>query len=97
MYQSVRKHGRTTQHTVGVVTDIAADIRVRYGNRSGLFQNQLAIDGVGGTFSSAGDSGSLVVDAVHLTPVALLFAGSDSTSFANLIQPILDRFMIEIV
>ena len=31
LYQSVRKHGRTTLHTIGVVMDLAADINVRYG------------------------------------------------------------------
>ena len=43
MYQSVRKHGRTTGHTVGVIMDLAADIRVRFGQKLANFEDQLAI------------------------------------------------------
>lgn len=97
VYQSVRKHGRTTQHTVGVIMDLAADIRVGYGTRSAAFVDQLAITGVGGNFGQRGDSGSLVVDAVRRTPVGLLFAVGGTTTFANWIDPVLDRFGIEIL
>lgn len=34
LYQSVRKWGRTTNHTIGVVMDLAATIRVRYGTKA---------------------------------------------------------------
>ncbi|HZO89600.1 MAG TPA: hypothetical protein VFB38_14830 [Chthonomonadaceae bacterium] len=96
LYRSVRKHGRTTRHTVGVVTDISASIRVRYGKQVAPFDNQIAIIGAGGAFSSGGDSGSLIVDAVNLNPVALLFAGG-STTFANPIGIVLARFSATIL
>ncbi len=98
LYQSVRKHGRTTLHTIGVVMDLAADINVRYGTKSAAFEDQLAVAGVGGQFSSGGDSGALVVDAVTRRPVGLLFAGGGlGTTFVNPIGPMLGRFSVETV
>jgi hypothetical protein len=97
VYQSVRKYGRTTRHTMGVVMDIAADFRARAGTELIDFENQLEINGVSGTFSECGDSGSLVVDAVTQSAVALLFAGGGGSTFANPIGPVLSRFSVEIV
>lgn len=97
VFQSVRKHGRTTLHTVGVIMDVAADVKVRYGTRIAAFEDQIAIEGVGGFFGQGGDSGSLIVDAVNRTPVGLLFAVGGGTTFANYIGPVLDRFQVEIV
>ncbi len=98
LYQSVRKHGRTTLHTIGVVMDLAADVNVRYGTKVAAFEDQLAVAGVGGQFSSGGDSGSLVVDAVTRRPVGLLFAGGGlGTTFVNPMGLVLDRFGVEIV
>jgi hypothetical protein len=90
LYQSVRKWGRTTAHTVGVVMDIAASIRVRYGTSIAKFEDQLGIQGVGpAPFSQGGDSGSLIVDAVTKQAVGLLFAGGGSMTFANVIEDVL--------
>lgn len=97
LYQSVRKHGRTTAHTVGVIVDVAADIRVRFGTRTALFVDQLAVVGIGDAFSAGGDSGSLIVDAVERNPVALLFAGGGATTFGNPIEPALERLSATIV
>jgi hypothetical protein len=97
LYQSVRKHGRTTLHTIGVIMDLAADILVRYDKRVASFRDQIAIIGAGGAFGSGGDSGSLVVDAVTRRPVALLFAGGLGNAFANPIAPVLDRFDVAIL
>jgi hypothetical protein len=98
LYQSVRKHGRTTRHTIGVIMDLSADIKVRYGTDTAAFEDQIAIVGVGGgPFSSGGDSGSLIVDAVAKEPVALLFAGGTGMTFANPIAPVLTRFNAAIV
>jgi hypothetical protein len=98
VHQPVRKHGRTTLHTVGVIRGIAEDIPVRYANgRTAMFEDQLAIAGVGGDFGRSGDSGSLVVDATTHTPVALLFAVGWGTTFANRIAPVLERFGAAIV
>ena len=97
LYQSVRKFGRTTRHTVGVIVDLSADIRVQFGTKVAAFDNQLAVLGAGGDFSAGGDSGSLIVEAVSLRPVALLFAGGTGTTFGSPIQPILDRFDVSIL
>jgi len=77
--------------------DLSARIKVRYGTRLATFDNQLGIVGAGGTFSSGGDSGSLIVDGVTKEPVALLFAGGGGMTFANPISPVLSRFNIQIV
>ena len=98
LYQSVRKHGRTTEHTVGVIVDVAADIEVRFGTRTAAFADQLGVVGVGGdAFSDGGDSGSLIVDAVDRNPVALLFAGGGGTTFGNPIATVLDALDATIV
>lgn len=97
MYQSVRKYGRTTQHTVGIVTDLAADIKVRFGQKLASFEDQLAIQGVSGFFSQPGDSGSLVIDSTTNRPVALLFAGGGAQSFACPIDLVLSRFNVDIL
>lgn len=93
LYQSVRKHGRTTQHTVGVVMDVSADLWVRVRPQElAWFEDQIAVVGVGGDFSQPGDSGSLVVDGVTRAPVGLLFAGGDGHTFVNPIDLVLARF-----
>ncbi|MFL6233707.1 MAG: hypothetical protein ACJ76N_11280 [Thermoanaerobaculia bacterium] len=97
LYQAVRKRGRTTLHTLGAILDISADVRVRYDTRFAFFEDQIAISGVGGTFSDGGDSGALIVDAVTRRPVALLFGGGIDVTFASPIQPVLDRFGVEIL
>jgi hypothetical protein len=96
LYQSVRKWGRTTNHSVGVIMDLAATIRVRYGTKLALFDDQLGIQGVGAApFSAGGDSGSLIVDAVTKQPVGLLFAGGGVMTFANVIADVLSHPLID--
>jgi hypothetical protein len=97
LYQSVRKRGRTTLHTLGAILDVSADVRVRYDTRFAFFEDQIAISGVAGVFSDSGDSGSLVVDAATRRPVALLFSGGIGITFASPIQPVLDHFGVEIL
>ena len=97
LYQSVRKYGRTTGHTVGVITELSADIWVRAGRQRAFFKDQIGISGVGNDpFSSGGDSGSLIVDAVTRRALALLFAGGKGMTFANAIQDVLDYFNVTI-
>jgi len=102
LYQSVRKHGRTTGHTVGVIMDLSASLWVGYrvgnANQSAWFEDQIAIQGVGAApFSQPGDSGSLIVDAVDLEPVALLFAGGGTLTFANPIKAVLTYYGVNVV
>jgi hypothetical protein len=97
LFQSVRKRGRTTLHTIGTVMDLAADVRVRYGDRVAQFSDQIAVTGINGPFSAGGDSGSLVVDAVTRRPVGLLFAGGGDTTFCNHISEVLTPFRVSVV
>lgn len=97
LYQSVRKHGRTTLHTVGIVTDVDADVRVWYDRDSVDFAGQIAVEGFRGPFSAGGDSGSLIVDAVSKRPVGLLFAEGLGITFANPIGRVLNHFNVEIL
>jgi len=97
LYQSVRKYGRTTKHTVGVVVDLAADVWVWYGPQAAGFENQLGVQGLNGDFGSPGDSGSLVVDAVERRAVGLLFSGGGGLTYVNPIEPVLARFGAEII
>lgn len=97
LYQSVRKHGRTTRHTVGVVMDLSADLWVRVLPQAlAWFEDQIVVVGAGGEFSQPGDSGSLVVDGVSRAPVGLLFAGGMGHTFVNPIERVLTRFEAKI-
>ena len=98
--QAVRKHGRTTGQTLGVIEDSSANVGVYFGNSYAQFEDQIVIKGVGSApFSQGGDSGSLIVDAVTLEPVALLFAGSDESglTIANPINRVLEYYQVTIV
>jgi len=96
--QSVQKYGRTTGHTVGQISGINATIDVGYSAGTARFTDQIVITGNG--FSAGGDSGSLIVTKGSLLgdrrPVGLLFAGTATTTLANPIGLVLDRFDITI-
>jgi hypothetical protein len=92
---AVRKDGRTTGHTKGVIRDVHATVKVRYGNHVATFHNQIRISSITGKpFSQPGDSGSLIVDATTIQPVGLLFAGGTTDTFANPIRVVMDRLNI---
>ncbi|HEU4456250.1 MAG TPA: hypothetical protein VFR81_24505, partial [Longimicrobium sp.] len=82
---TVMKNGRTTQATLGTITDLSVNVSVGYAGGVAQFRNQIGIRGVGGVFSRGGDSGSVIVTANTKQPVALLFAGrrDNSVTFAN--------------
>lgn len=94
----VQKYGRTTGYTHGRVTGINAVIDVNYRGGTARFEDQILISGNG--FSAGGDSGSLIVSEGLLNadrrPVGLLFAGSPTSTIANPIEVVLDRFGVEI-
>jgi hypothetical protein len=91
----VTKSGRTTGTTKGTVQYVGVTIDVSYGSgRVGTFTNQMAIGG--GGFSSAGDSGSLILTR-GLHPVGLLFAGGSGLTFANPIEAVLTKLGVTIV
>ena len=83
---AVKKYGRTTGLTTGVVTGVSVTVRVQYTDGVATFVDQLQIRGDKGAFSKAGDSGSLIVRSSDNRPVGLLFAGGQTSTFANTIQ-----------
>ena len=92
---SVAKSGRTTGFTTGSVSSITTTVSVRYPKSCGggggavrTFSNQVVV--TPGTFSAGGDSGSLIVtnNSCH-QPVALLFAGSSSSTIGNPVGEVL--------
>ena len=94
----VQKYGRTTGHTTGQVTGINATINVGFRDGTARFAGQIVISG--GDFSGPGDSGSLIVSGgsgpMARRPVGLLFAGSRTSTLANPIDLVLQRFDVSI-
>ena len=93
----VAKSGRTTGFTTGTIASINTSVSVQYQKSCGsgkkfvvAYTNQVVINS--STFSAGGDSGSLIVtsNASH-NPVALLFAGSSTTTIANPIGEVLTK------
>jgi len=93
---AVQKVGRTTGLTSGLVSSISTNVKVQYQPRCGMgkkftisFTNQVVVTPVSGSFSAGGDSGSLIVTNDTKQPVALLFAGSSTTTIGNPICEVL--------
>ncbi|MEK6287173.1 MAG: hypothetical protein AABO57_15640 [Acidobacteriota bacterium] len=96
---AVAKSGRTTGFTTGTIGSINTSVNVQYQKNCGSgkkfvvsYTNQVVINST--TFSAGGDSGSLIVSNNSATcrqPVALLFAGSSSSTIANPIGLVLSR------
>ncbi len=96
---AVQKSGRTTGVTSGAISATNVTIKVAYnitcgiGSQTAVFKNQIGISGSG--FSQGGDSGSLILTNPASgcpQPVGLLFAGSNTQTFANPIQAVLQAF-----
>jgi len=84
---NVRKSGRTTGTTTGIIEMLDASVDVGYGgSQVATFENQIMAN----YMSSPGDSGSLVVDGTDPLAVGLLFAGSDTVTVINPIDRVLD-------
>jgi hypothetical protein len=92
----VQKYGRTTGLTTGTVTGVNATVMIRYDKGQTRFIKQVIIQGSGGSFSAGGDSGSLIVTQSGNNPVALLFAGSSSTTIGNPINLVLGALGVTI-
>lgn len=87
----VRKSGRTSGTTTGIIEMLDATVDVGYGGSLvATFENQI----VANYMSSPGDSGSLVVDGTKPLAVGLLFAGSDTSTIINPIDRVLDLLNI---
>ena len=76
--ETVRKSGRTTGLSTGVVSDVNATVRVDYGEGRGIidFEDQIIVERISGDYpmSCGGDSGSVVVNQNNEI-IGLLFAG----------------------
>lgn len=96
--EPVGKSGRTTGLTCSTITSIGLTFSIDYDATCGdtspafasYFTGQIVIGG--GSFSAAGDSGSLVVDTATARPVALLYGGSPTDTVANPIQDVIAAF-----
>jgi Tol biopolymer transport system component len=82
----VKKSGRTTLLTRGMITGLDGTIHVKYGNQDAKFVNQIMFS----RMSLPGDSGSLIVtDTNPPKAVALLFAGGKQVTWGNPIESVL--------
>ncbi|HEY3134648.1 MAG TPA: hypothetical protein VGL29_01240 [Blastocatellia bacterium] len=94
---AVEKSGRTTGTTTDTISSVNTSVSVQYqrGCNQGKkfvvsYTNQVVINST--TFSAGGDSGSLIVtNNACAQPVALLFAGSSSTTIGNPIGEVLSK------
>jgi hypothetical protein len=94
---SVSKSGRTTGFTTGSVGSVNTSVNVQYQKNCGsgkkftvAYTNQVVINS--STFSAGGDSGSLIVtNNTSHNPVALLYAGSSSSTIGNPIGEVLTK------
>ena len=90
----VAKSGRTSGLTCDTIAATNVTVQVQYENTCGskstftvTYDNQVEIDST--SFSAPGDSGSLIVNAQTAEPVALLFAGDNTSTIGNPIQAVL--------
>jgi hypothetical protein len=96
--EPVSKSGRTTGLTCSTIASIGGTFVIEYDATCGdtspafasYFNGQISVQG--GSFSAAGDSGSLIVDTATARPVALLYGGSPTDTVANPIQDVIAAF-----
>ncbi len=79
----VIKSGRTTGVTNGTVNAVNMTVNVNYGSGCNVYRFVRQVEITPNTFSAGGDSGSAILDAATNTPVALLFAGSSTSTVGN--------------
>ncbi|OLE09777.1 MAG: hypothetical protein AUG89_13805 [Acidobacteria bacterium 13_1_20CM_4_56_7] len=99
--REVAKSGRSTGLTCAAIGSVNALTSVDYapncdgsGNTFTVtYANQIEV--LGGSFSAAGDSGSLIVTQDRAEPVALLYAGSDTDTVGNPVSDVLNFFTSE--
>ena len=87
----VKKSGRTTGLTSGIVKAINGEIEIAFaGERKAIFQNQI----ITGDMTEPGDSGSLLLDQQNRA-VGLLCGGSQFVSVYNPIAVIIQNLNIK--
>ncbi|MFN8376813.1 MAG: hypothetical protein U0694_28560, partial [Anaerolineae bacterium] len=93
----VKKSGRTTDYTEGMITLLNATVSVGYstsaGKRTARFVGQVICQ----PMSQGGDSGSLIVDTTDNKAVGLLFAGSSAATIFTPIDVVLETLGIDLV
>jgi hypothetical protein len=67
-----------------------------YAGEEVSFGDVLQVTGVGGEFSSGGDSGALVVDAISRRCVGMVIGGNGDHTFVTPLARVLDRFGVRI-
>ena len=89
---AIKKSGRTTGLTTGVIEQVDVSVNVQYGqDQIAMFTDQL----MAGAMSKGGDSGSAVLDDNNLL-VGLLFAGSDTTTVINRIENVFSALGVSV-
>jgi hypothetical protein len=91
----IMKSGRTTGCANGTVQSVNTNLSIQYqvGCNQGKkfkisYTNQIATTNI----SAGGDSGSLILSQSGVRPVALLYAGSSTTTIGNPIQDVINAF-----
>ena len=89
---AIKKSGRTTGLTTGVIEQVDVSVNVQYGqDQIAMFTDQL----MAGAISKGGDSGSAVLNDNNLL-VGLLFAGSDTTTVINRIENVFSALGVSV-
>jgi hypothetical protein len=92
----VRKYGRTTEYTEGLVTLMNATVNIAYntvaGSKTARFTGQVITEAM----SQGGDSGSLVLDTAENKAVGLLYAGSELATIFSPIDEVLNALNVNI-
>ncbi|WP_112275113.1 chymotrypsin family serine protease [Lentzea terrae] len=94
---TVRKYGRTTGLTHGVIASTDATLKLDFGDGLGTrtLRDQIRVQSAE-RFGDHGDSGAVLVDADNRV-VGLYVAGSGSTGFANPVEPVLRQLDVELL
>lgn len=97
----VRKRGRTTGVTEGVVASTDAVVSLDFGNGIGVrtLRDQIRVEArPGGRLGDHGDSGAVLMDECNRV-VGLYFAGNESgaVGFANPIDRVLDQLDVDVL
>lgn len=100
--RGVAKSGRTTGLTCATIASVSTNVKVQYQRGCGkgkkftiTYLNQVLINS--SLFSAAGDSGSLIVTSDTAQPIALLFAGSSTTTIGNRISDVTSALGVSFV
>ncbi len=93
----VHKIGRTTGLSYGVIVDPSVDIVMKYPAGKFVFRNQILVQGDGGPFSAAGDSGALLIDVASNQAVGLHFGAARGFSAANPLVDVLGDLAVTLI